>query len=84
MKRTSIIIGIVVIVVIAAVLVYFFAIPPKIERNIKVGVIDCYTGPAAMFSNEALDGFKLALNEINKEGSRWCPSYPLDPPDRVS
>ena len=68
MKRTSIIIGIVVIVVIAAVLVYYFAIPPKIERNIKVGVIDCYTGPAAMFSNEALDGFKLALNEINKEG----------------
>jgi len=68
MKRTYIIIGIVVIVVIVAALVYYFAIPPKLERNIKVGVIDCYTGPAAMFSNEALDGFKLALDEINKEG----------------
>ncbi len=68
MKRTSIIIGIVVIVVIVAALVYYFAIPTKIERNIKVGVIDAYTGPAAMFSNEALDGFKLALDEINKEG----------------
>ncbi len=69
MSRKSIwTIIIAVIVVIAAVLVYYFAKPPKIERNIKVGVIDCYTGPPAMFSNEALDGFKLALNEINKEG----------------
>ncbi|UCD72450.1 MAG: ABC transporter substrate-binding protein [Syntrophobacterales bacterium] len=67
-KRTFIIIGVVVVVVIAAVLFYYFAIPPKIERNIKVGVIDCYTGPAAMFCKEALNGFELALNEINKEG----------------
>jgi len=37
-------------------------------RNIKVGVIDCYTGPAAMYCNEALNGFKMALGEINKEG----------------
>jgi branched-chain amino acid transport system substrate-binding protein len=37
-------------------------------RPIKVGVIDCYTGPAAMFCKEALNGFKLALDEINKEG----------------
>jgi branched-chain amino acid transport system substrate-binding protein len=37
-------------------------------RNIKVGVIDCYTGPAAMYCNEALSGFKMALGEVNKEG----------------
>jgi branched-chain amino acid transport system substrate-binding protein len=37
-------------------------------KNIKVGVIDCYTGPAAMYCNEALNGFKMALGEINKEG----------------
>jgi branched-chain amino acid transport system substrate-binding protein len=37
-------------------------------RPIKVGVIDCYTGPAAMFCNGALNGFKLALDDINKEG----------------
>jgi branched-chain amino acid transport system substrate-binding protein len=37
-------------------------------RNIKVGIIDCYSGPPAMFSKEALDGFKLALNDINKKG----------------
>ncbi len=37
-------------------------------RNIKVGILDTYTGPAAMFCNEALNGFKLALKDINKEG----------------
>jgi branched-chain amino acid transport system substrate-binding protein len=37
-------------------------------KPIKVGIIDCYTGPAAMFCNEALNGFKFALNEINEEG----------------
>jgi branched-chain amino acid transport system substrate-binding protein len=37
-------------------------------RNIKVGVIDCYSGPPAVFGNDALNGFKLALEEINKKG----------------
>ena len=37
-------------------------------RNIKVGIIDCYSGPAALFGNDALNGFKLALEEINREG----------------
>ena len=37
-------------------------------KNIKVGIIDCYSGPAALFGNDALNGFKLALKDINKEG----------------
>ena len=37
-------------------------------RNIKVGIVDAYTGPAAMFCKEALNGFKLALEDINKQG----------------
>ena len=37
-------------------------------RNIKVGIVDAYTGPAAMFCKEALNGFKLALEDINKKG----------------
>jgi len=37
-------------------------------RDIKVGIIDAYTGPAAVFANDALNGFKLAVNEINKKG----------------
>ena len=38
------------------------------QRSIKVGIIDTYTGPAAVYGNDALNGFKLALSEINKKG----------------
>jgi branched-chain amino acid transport system substrate-binding protein len=37
-------------------------------RDIKVGIIDCYSGPPAVYAEDALNGFKLALKEINKEG----------------
>jgi branched-chain amino acid transport system substrate-binding protein len=67
MKGKSIVI-IVVAVLVAAALIYYFTRPPKIARPIKVGIIDCYSGPAAVFGNDALNGFKLALEEINKEG----------------
>jgi branched-chain amino acid transport system substrate-binding protein len=55
-------------------LVGFFAIsiilmPVQAQaRNIKVGIIDCYSGPAAVYGEDALNGFKLALQEINKKG----------------
>lgn len=42
--------------------------PPPLERPIKVGIIDCYSGPPAVYGEDALNGFKLALDEINKEG----------------
>ena len=37
-------------------------------RNIKVGIVDTYSGPPATFGNDALNGFDLALKEINKTG----------------
>ncbi len=38
------------------------------QRPIKVGIIDTYTGPPAVYGHDALNGFKLALSEINKNG----------------
>jgi branched-chain amino acid transport system substrate-binding protein len=38
------------------------------SKNIKVGVIDCYSGPPAVFGEDALNGFKLALTKINAQG----------------
>ena len=48
----------------------FFIIFPlsSAAKPIKVGIIDCYSGPAAVYGKDALNGFKLALSEINKEG----------------
>lgn len=37
-------------------------------RNIKVGIVDTYSGPAAVYGNDSLNGFKLALEEINRQG----------------
>lgn len=38
------------------------------QRTIKVGILDPYTGPPAVYANDALNGFKLALGELNKAG----------------
>ena len=47
----------------------FFLLPVQAEaRNIKVGIIDCYSGPPAVYGKDALNGFKLALEDINKKG----------------
>ena len=46
-----------------------FWVPPGAEaRDIKVGIIDCYSGPPAVYGKDALNGFKLALKDINEKG----------------
>ncbi len=40
----------------------------RLDRPVKIGVVDTFSGPPAVFGNDALNGFKLALAEINKEG----------------
>jgi len=59
------------VVIVALVMVLALTMgcaPPPLERPIKVGIIDSYSGPPATYANDALDGFKLALADINKEG----------------
>ena len=57
-------------VLLGAILAISFILFPVYSeaRNIKVGIIDCYSGPPAVYGKDALNGFKLALEEINKEG----------------
>jgi len=45
-----------------------FAVQAKALGPIKVGIVDSYSGPAAVYANDALNGFKLALDTINKKG----------------
>lgn len=42
--------------------------PEEAKEPIKVGIIDCYSGPPAVYAEDALHGFKLALKDINKDG----------------
>ncbi len=58
--------GVVTVMCLAAALM--MAPGQAVARNIKVGVIDCYSGPPAVYGKDALNGFKLALKTINQAG----------------
>jgi branched-chain amino acid transport system substrate-binding protein len=52
------------------ILITVLALAPisSLARPIKIGIVDTYSGPAAVFCNDCLNGFKLALDDINKRG----------------
>ncbi|MDH3829900.1 MAG: ABC transporter substrate-binding protein, partial [Desulfobacterales bacterium] len=67
MKKNTVVIGLTLLVCLLAFALFLIPVDAQ-AKNIKVGVIDCYSGPAAVFGKDALGGFKLALEEINAKG----------------
>ncbi len=65
--KKRIVMGMALLGVILALSLILFPLNTE-ARNIKVGIIDTYSGPPAVFGNDALNGFKLAVEEINKQG----------------
>ena len=51
-----------------AILTVLYSANAHAQQTIKVGILDTYSGPAAVYGNDALNGFKLALNRINQKG----------------
>ncbi len=49
-------------------LIICIALPSFGAEPIKVGIVDTYTGPALTYSQDVLDGFKLAVDEVNAKG----------------
>jgi branched-chain amino acid transport system substrate-binding protein len=37
-------------------------------ETIKVGIVDTFTGPATAYTQDVLDGFKLAIDKVNAKG----------------
>jgi len=37
-------------------------------KTIKVGIVDCYSGPPSTYTNDVRDAFKLAVDKINANG----------------
>ena len=59
------------ILLITALLVSGCGSSPKAtpdKKTIKVGIVDTYTGGAAVYAQDSLDGFKLAVKEIAAKG----------------
>ena len=54
---------------IAALAALFCVASAAEARNIKVGIIDCYSGPPAVYARDALNGFKLAPG-VHQRGRR--------------
>jgi branched-chain amino acid transport system substrate-binding protein len=68
MKRSVVAKRLAFIAAFTIALLVFQATEAKAERSIKVGIMDPYSGPAAVYGQDALNGFKLALADINKRG----------------
>lgn len=54
----------------AGLIVASFVSPGLLEaqQTIKIGMIDTYSGPASVYTNDVRDGLKLALDGINAKG----------------
>lgn len=42
--------------------------PAMAAKAFKVGMVDCYSGPASTYTNDVRDAFKLAADELNAKG----------------
>lgn len=42
--------------------------PAFAEKPIKVGIVDCYSGPPSTYTNDVRDAFQLAVDKVNAEG----------------
>jgi len=70
MKPKAILKGVVLVAVALVMLVVLIpgCVPAPLERPIKVGIVDCYSGGATTYTYDVRDAFELAIDEINKEG----------------
>ncbi len=41
---------------------------PSQAANIKVGFVDTYSGPASVYTIDVVDGFKMAIQDVNAKG----------------
>jgi branched-chain amino acid transport system substrate-binding protein len=56
------------VIVVATLAVLFTPIFCQAAEEIKVGIVDSYSGPPSTYTNDVLDGFKMALDRINAKG----------------
>ena len=40
-------------------------------KTIKIGMVDCYSGPPSTYTNDVRDAFKLYIGKVNAKGGIW-------------
>ncbi|MDF1592723.1 MAG: ABC transporter substrate-binding protein [Desulfobacterales bacterium] len=48
--------------------VMIIAAPAMAAKTIKIGIVDCYSGPPSTYTNDVRDAFKLEMDKINAGG----------------
>jgi branched-chain amino acid transport system substrate-binding protein len=47
----------------------FISLPsPLAAKTLKIGIVDCYSGPASTYTNDVRDAFNLEVDKINRAG----------------
>lgn len=54
--------------VLLAMAMVWMAVPAEAAKAIKVGIVDCYSGPPATYTNDVRDAFKMEIDKINAAG----------------
>lgn len=44
---------------------------PAMAKTIKIGLIDCYSGPPSTYTNDVRDAFKMHMAKVNAKGGIW-------------
>ncbi len=52
----------------AVLLLGFLVSPGWAARAIKVGIVDCYSGPPSTYTNDVRDAFQMEIDKINAAG----------------
>lgn len=52
----------------AALALVLIGVPAHAAKSIKVGIVDCYSGPPSTYTNDVRDGFKLEIDKVNAAG----------------
>jgi branched-chain amino acid transport system substrate-binding protein len=60
--------GLIAVVLVLGLMLVFGAVPVWAEKPIKVGIVDCYSGPPSTYTNDVRDAFQLAVDKVNAEG----------------
>ncbi len=47
---------------------FVVASPLQAAKTLKIGIVDCYSGPASTYTNDVRDAFKLEVEKINADG----------------
>ncbi|HDJ27823.1 MAG TPA: amino acid ABC transporter substrate-binding protein [Proteobacteria bacterium] len=50
------------------VCLFIMTSPSQAAKTLKIGIVDCYSGPASTYTNDVRDAFKLEVEKINAAG----------------